>query len=146
MSTLTRISVQTALYLTCMYIQSSLLMAILRELQKTDGCINIQGELSYCSQQPWIFSSSIRQNILFGMEHDTEKYHTVVEMCCLIRDLDELAHGDQSRVGERGITLSGGQKARINLARTVYRGADIVIMDDPLSAVDTAVGKRIFEK
>jgi len=90
--------------------------------------------------------SNIRQNILFGQPFDHKRYEEVVEVCALKRDFALFPFGDETLVGDRGVTLSGGQKARINLARAVYRQADIYLLDDPLSAVDTHVGKHIFEK
>lgn len=90
--------------------------------------------------------SNIRQNILFGQPFDQKRYEEVVEVCALKRDFALFPFGDETLVGDRGVTLSGGQKARINLARAVYRQADIYLLDDPLSAVDTHVGKHIFEK
>ncbi|CAG2164890.1 unnamed protein product, partial [Oppiella nova] len=100
----------------------------------------------YASQEPWNFNNSVRNNILFGSEYDERRYNRVVEVCALERDLKILPFGDKTLVGEKGVQLSGGQKARINLARALYRDTDIVLMDDPLSAVDTAVAEHIFDK
>ncbi|CAG2165685.1 unnamed protein product [Oppiella nova] len=106
------------------------------------GDIQITGTVSYASQEPWNFNNSVRNNILFGSEYDERRYNRVVEVCALERDLKILPFGDKTLVGEKGVQLSGGQKARINLARDT----DIVLMDDPLSAVDTAVAEHIFDK
>ena len=126
--------------------KSSLLMTLLQELPLVSGKIEVEGTLSYASQDAWSFNDSVRNNILFGMEFDDKRYQKVVEVCALQRDLKLMPFGDRTLVGEKGVSLSGGQKARINLARAVYRNADICLLDDPLSAVDTAVAEHIFEK
>ncbi|KAG5894554.1 hypothetical protein JTB14_021536 [Gonioctena quinquepunctata] len=125
--------------------KTTLLHAILKELYPTDGSMEVHGKISYASQEPWVFGGSVRQNILFGLDYEPKKYEEVVRVCALQRDLTILPHGDQTIVGERGVTLSGGQKARINLARAVYKEADIYLLDDPLSAVDTHVGKQLLD-
>ncbi|KAF5288561.1 hypothetical protein FQA39_LY15340 [Lamprigera yunnana] len=125
--------------------KSSLLQIILRELPLTEGQLCVNGVLSYASQEPWIFSASIRQNILFGNEMETDRYNAVIKCCALEADLKLFSHGDSTNAGEKGDSLSGGQKARVNLARAIYRKADIYLLDDPLSAVDAHVGKEIFE-
>lgn len=125
--------------------KSSLLHVIMRELPLTQGFKDIVGKISYASQEPWLFAGTIKQNILFGEKWDSRKYEKVVKVCALERDFILLPYGDRSIVGDRGVTLSGGQKARINLARAVYKDADIYLLDDPLSAVDTHVGKQLFD-
>lgn len=104
-----------------------------------------QGSIAYVSQQAWIQNSTLQDNILFGKSLDKNLYNRVVEACALRPDLDMLPAGDQTEIGEKGINLSGGQKQRVSLARAVYNNADIYFMDDPLSAVDSHVGKHIFE-
>lgn len=126
--------------------KTSLLHTVLRELPLTEGSIRVQGMVSYAAQEPWLFAGSVRQNILFGREMDKQRYRQVVKRCALERDFQLLPHGDKTVVGERGVSLSGGQRARINLARAVYMDADIYLLDDPLSAVDTHVGKQLFEE
>lgn len=126
--------------------KSTLLQVILGELPTIEGTVTVSDSMSYASQEPWIFGASVRQNILFGQEYNKEKYKEVVKVCALERDLSLFSYGDRTLVGERGVTLSGGQKARINLARAVYKEADIYLLDDPLSAVDTNVGKQIFDE
>ncbi|KAF0749577.1 putative multidrug resistance-associated protein lethal(2)03659, partial [Aphis craccivora] len=126
--------------------KSSLLQAILRELPISEGRISVHGVISYSSQEPWIFSGTIQQNILFGSTMDKERFNEVIDICALKNDIEHFPLGHETVVGERGITLSGGQKARINLARAVYKKADIYLLDDPLSAVDVRVGKHLFEK
>ncbi|KAF0706159.1 putative multidrug resistance-associated protein lethal(2)03659, partial [Aphis craccivora] len=125
---------------------SSLIQAILRELPLCEGSISVSGTISYASQEPWLFNGSIQQNILFGSPMDHNRYKEVVKVCALKTDFKQLPYGDRSLVGERGVSLSGGQRARVNLARAIYKEADIYLLDDPLSAVDTHVGKHLFEK
>lgn len=126
--------------------KSSLLMSILGELPLTDGRITVRGKIGYASQQAWIYNSSLQQNIIFGSEYDESRYSEVIKACALQKDIDLLADGDMTLVGERGVSLSGGQRARVNLARAVYADADVYIMDDPLSAVDADVGRHLFDK
>ncbi|CAL8146550.1 unnamed protein product [Orchesella dallaii] len=126
--------------------KSSLLSCLLNELAKIRGRVNIKGDIAYVAQQAWIQNGSVRDNILFGKPYDTQKYRRVVEACALGPDLEILAAGDKTEIGEKGINLSGGQKQRIALARAVYSNASVYLMDDPLSAVDAHVGKHIFEK
>ncbi|XP_043486988.1 ATP-binding cassette sub-family C member 4-like, partial [Polistes fuscatus] len=103
-------------------------------------------KISYASQEPWLFDGTIKENILFGREYDGKRYMDVIRVCALSKDFQQLPHGDMSFVGEKGVMLSGGQKARINLARAVYKQADIYLLDDPLSAVDAKVARHIFTK
>ncbi|XP_011211265.2 probable multidrug resistance-associated protein lethal(2)03659 isoform X1 [Bactrocera dorsalis] len=126
--------------------KSSLIQAILGELPTESGSITVHGSYSYASQEPWLFTGTIRQNILFGLPMDKHRYRAVVKKCALERDFELLPHGDKTLVGERGASLSGGQKARISLARAVYRKADVYLLDDPLSAVDTHVGRHLFDQ
>lgn len=126
--------------------KSSLIQAILRELPLTSGEIKVNGEVSYASQEPWLFSASVRQNILFGLPMDKQRYREVVKRCALEKDFQLFEHGDKTIVGERGTSLSGGQKARVSLARACYRKASIYLLDDPLSAVDAHVGRHLFDQ
>ncbi len=121
-------------------------MALLGELPTVSGVVSMQGEVGYTAQQPWILSGSLRSNILFGSPYEPARYHRIIRQCALSRDIELLPHGDQTLVGERGVTLSGGQRARVSLARAVYSDADVYLFDDPLSAVDPAVGRHLFEK
>ena len=98
-----------------------------------EGSIKINGTLSYAAQEPWIFCGTLRQNILFGQAYDGERYWKVLQVCALYQDIQKFDHSDLTLVGERGVLLSGGQKARVNLARAIYRNADIYLLDDPLS-------------
>lgn len=126
--------------------KSSLLQAILKELPLESGQILINGSVSYAGQEPWVFASSIRQNILFGEHYVKERYDVVVKACSLLSDFAQFPFGDQTIIGERGSSLSGGQKARVSLARAMYRISDIYLFDDPLSAVDAHVGRHLFEE
>lgn len=127
--------------------KSSILQILLGELPLTAGSLDLGGaRLSYAAQEPWLFVASVRQNILFGQPFDKEKYKKVTKACALLRDFELLPKGDLTMVGERGISLSGGQRARIGLARAVYRDADVYLLDDPLSAVDTHVGKHLIRE
>ncbi|KAL4706573.1 hypothetical protein ACJJTC_015771, partial [Scirpophaga incertulas] len=126
--------------------KSSLLSALLGEMNKVSGRINITGEIAYVPQQAWIQNATLQDNILFGKALDKNRYNTVITVCALKPDFEVLPGGDQTEIGEKGINLSGGQKQRVSLARAVYYDADIYYLDDPLSAVDSHVGKHIFEK
>ena len=125
--------------------KSSLLTAILGELPLCEGKISYHGKVAYVPQIPWVFSGTIRDNILFGLPYDQEKFRNVIQVCSLTKDLAVFSKGDLTDIGQRGVTLSGGQKARVGLARAVYSDAAIYLLDDPLSAVDTKVGRRLLE-
>ncbi|XP_039312865.1 probable multidrug resistance-associated protein lethal(2)03659 isoform X2 [Solenopsis invicta] len=126
--------------------KSSFLSAILGEITLTEGQVKVNGSVSYASQEAWVFGATVRQNILFGQSYDRQRYHKVIKACALIRDFQQFPQGDQTVVGERGSSLSGGQKARVNLARALYRQSDIFLLDDPLSAVDAHVSKHLFQE
>ncbi|XP_041973563.1 ATP-binding cassette subfamily C member 4-like [Aricia agestis] len=127
--------------------KTSLLQVLLGELQPTSGKVQFGNtRISYASQEPWLFAATVRQNILFGLPYDKERYNKVVEACALLRDFEQLPGGDGTMVGERGASLSGGQRARVGLARACYRQADIYLLDDPLSAVDAHVGKHLVSE
>lgn len=119
---------------------------ILGELPILKGSCKVIGKIAYCSQEPWIFNGSIRQMILCGKEMDSERYYRVIQASALEKDFRQLPLGDSSIIGEGGVSLSGGQKARVNLARCLYVDADIYLLDDPLSAVDAHVSDHIFKK
>ena len=125
--------------------KSSLLTAVLGELPLRKGGVSYYGKVAYVPQIPWVFSGTIRENILFGLPFNEERFQNVVHVCGLTKDLREFTNGDLTEIGQRGVTLSGGQKARVGLARAVYSDADIYLLDNPLGAVDTKVGSRLFE-
>ena len=103
------------------------------EMPISKGNIKINGTISYAAQEPWIFSGTLRMNVLFGYPFDAQRYWNVLNVCALNQDIQNFDYGDQTLVGERGVILSGGQKARVSLARALYRNADIYLLDDPLS-------------
>lgn len=125
--------------------KSTLLHCLLGELKPMEGTVAVNGVVSYASQKPWVFSGTVKENILFGSPFDTDRYNAVVQACALNKDIDGFANGELTVIGDSGVSLSGGQKARVSLARAVYRKANIYLLDDPLSAVDTAVARHLFE-
>ncbi|XP_054260595.1 multidrug resistance-associated protein 1-like [Macrosteles quadrilineatus] len=125
--------------------KSSLLSAVLGEMNKISGRVNTKGKIAYVPQQAWIQNMSLRANITGQLEFDRAAYRRVVKACALQHDIHMLPAGDLTEIGEKGINLSGGQKQRVSLARAVYSKADLYLLDDPLSAVDSHVGKHIFE-
>ncbi|XP_059178966.1 multidrug resistance-associated protein 1-like [Physella acuta] len=125
--------------------KSSLLLALLGEMNRISGSSNINSSLAYVPQQAWIQNATVRENITFGQEFDPTFYTTVIAACALNQDLEILPAGDLTEIGEKGVNLSGGQKQRISLARAVYSQADIYLFDDPLGAVDSHVGQHIFQ-
>lgn len=125
--------------------KSSLLQSILGDLYKVQGRAEVRGTVAYASQQTWILNATVKENIVFGYRYDSEFYERTIKACALLDDFAQLPDGDETVVGERGISLSGGQKARVSLARAVYARADIYLLDDVLSAVDSHVGKHIME-
>ena len=126
--------------------KSSLLSALLGEMTRTSGSVNVHGTTAYVPQQAWIQNSTLEGNITFGKRYNRALYDRVVEACALRPDLDMLPAGDQTEIGERGINLSGGQKQRLSVARAVYSNRALYLLDDPLSAVDAHVGKHMFDK
>ncbi|GAB5362447.1 hypothetical protein AAMO2058_000797700 [Amorphochlora amoebiformis] len=130
--------------------KTSLLMALAGELMIKSGSISFgtkykQKPMAFVGQEPWILSASIRDNILFGSQFDSERYEQTLSACALNADLKQLPAGDKSLVGEKGIMLSGGQRARIALARAAYAKTPLILLDDPLSAVDPKVAAHLFD-
>ncbi|KAL2258581.1 hypothetical protein VTK26DRAFT_8070 [Humicola hyalothermophila] len=125
--------------------KTSLLAALAGDMRKTSGKVTLGASRAFCPQYAWIQNATVRENILFGKAMDREWYDEVIKACALQPDLDMLPNHDMTEIGERGITISGGQKQRLNIARAIYFDADIVLMDDPLSAVDAHVGRHIFD-
>lgn len=126
--------------------KSTLCSAILNETLLMSGEIALKGKVAYASQSPWILNATLRDNILFGLPLDQERYDRVLRVCQLTYDLDLLDDGDLTEIGEKGINLSGGQKQRVSVARAAYSDADTIILDDPLSALDPEVGKLLFDE
>lgn len=125
--------------------KSSCLNALLGDMMCVLGKVSLRGSVSYVAQRPFIQNSTLKDNILFGRPLDEKKYQNVLKVCALVTDLKVLPAGDQTEIGERGINLSGGQKARVALARAVYADTDIVLLDDPLAAVDAHVAQHLFD-
>ncbi|XP_052786998.1 multidrug resistance-associated protein 1-like [Mya arenaria] len=126
--------------------KSSFISACLGEMNREEGSVTVKGNIAYVPQEAWIQNMTLRDNILFGKKYQERKYKKVIQSCALERDLEILSGGDLTEIGEKGINISGGQKQRVSLARAVYNNADVYFLDDPLSAVDSHVGKHLFEK
>ena len=124
--------------------KTSFLAALMGEMTRVSGVVATRGSVAYSAQQAWILNDTVQNNILFGKPLDQEKYNEVLRVCCMMDDLKMLQGGDQCEIGDRGINVSGGQKARISLARCCYSDSDIVILDDPIAAVDSHVGHTLF--
>ncbi|KAJ3061387.1 ABC transporter C member 13 [Podochytrium sp. JEL0797] len=124
--------------------KSSLLSAILGDLEKSAGKISTNGRIAYCTQQPWIRTGTIEENVVFGDEVNHDKLKLAVTCTCLASDLANMPSGLQTVLGEKGSSVSGGQKTRISLARAVYSNADIFLLDDPLSSLDAKVSRTVF--
>lgn len=125
--------------------KSSLVSALLGEMEKLEGKVHMKGSVAYVPQQAWIQNCTLQENVLFGQALNPKRYQQALEACALLADLEMLPGGDQTEIGEKGINLSGGQRQRVSLARAVYSDADIFLLDDPLSAVDSHVAKHIFD-
>lgn len=126
--------------------KSSFLQAILGDLYKANGEVTVHGSIAYVAQQPWVMNATVKDNIVFGHRWDPVFYDKTVQACALLEDFAQLPDGDDTEVGERGISLSGGQKSRLTLARAVYARADIYLLDDCLSAVDQHVGRHLIDE
>ena len=126
--------------------KSSLLSALLGEMETLSGQASTRGTIAYVPQQAWMQNATLQDNITFGKRFRKDLYKKVLESCAMIPDLEMLPAGDKTEIGEKGINLSGGQKQRISVARSVYSNGNVYLLDDPLSAVDSHVGKHIFEQ
>ena len=124
--------------------KSSFLQALLGDIWKIHGEVVVYGATAYVAQSPWVMNASVKENIVFGHRWDPQFYQRTIHACAFVDDLKTLPDGDQTEVGERGISLSGGQKARLALARAVYARADVYLFDDCLSAVDQHVGRHLI--
>jgi ATP-binding cassette subfamily C (CFTR/MRP) protein 4 len=126
--------------------KSSLLNVLLHDLSLIGGEFAMStSKIAYVSQSAWILSGTIKENILFGQPYNESKFKSVVKTCSLEADFKLFPNAENTILGERGVTLSGGQRARVSLARAIYYDADLYLLDDPLSAVDTKVGRQLFE-
>ena len=130
--------------------KSCLLNAFINNLQvfshhRENGNIKLSGKISFVGQNPWILNTTLEENILFFSQKDEERYNKVISVCQLEPDLKTLPKGDKTVIGEKGLNLSGGQKARLSIARAIYSNAEIYIFDDPLSALDAYVGMNLFK-
>ena len=124
--------------------KTSFVSTLVGEMTRNAGTVIVNGSMSLSAQQAWLVNETVKNNILFGKPFDEKKYKDILHVCCLEDDLKVLQGGDECEIGDRGINVSGGQKARISLARCCYSDSDIVVMDDPIAAVDSHVGKALF--
>ena len=127
--------------------KSSLLLALLEELKQVSGKISMKGSVAYTSQHPWLVEGSIRTNILMGNEMNKSLYEKVIKVCALDKDLctGDMDLLDELNVGCKGRNISGGQMARISLARALYSNKDIYLLDDPFSAIDLPLQAKLFK-
>jgi ATP-binding cassette subfamily C (CFTR/MRP) protein 1 len=125
--------------------KSTFLEALNEAVHMSQGTVKIRGSVAYVAQVPWIFSGSIKENILFGYELEPDFYDLVLEACALKADLATFTDGDETQVGGQGMNISGGQKARVALARAIYARADIYLLDDILAAVDVHVQQHLIQ-
>ncbi|KIY73590.1 P-loop containing nucleoside triphosphate hydrolase protein [Cylindrobasidium torrendii FP15055 ss-10] len=130
--------------------KSALLAALLGEMHCTEGNVLVnkaQHQVAYCGQNPWLENATIRDNVIFGSIYgfDRNRYDAVLEACALVKDLELFDAGDMTEIGEKGITLSGGQRARIALARAIYSEAKCILLDDPLAAVDMHTAQHLVD-
>ncbi|GAB4829410.1 Canalicular multispecific organic anion transporter 1 [Ancistrocladus abbreviatus] len=128
--------------------KTSLISAMLGELppSSSDTSVIIRGTVAYVPQVSWIYNATVRDNILFGSVFEPARYERAIDVTALQHDLELLPGGDLTEIGERGVNISGGQKQRVSMARAVYSNSDVYIFDDPLSALDSHVGRQVFEK
>jgi ATP-binding cassette, subfamily C (CFTR/MRP), member 4 len=127
--------------------KSALLQALVGELPVSNGKLHRQQvSMAYASQDPWIMNGTLKENVLMGLPLRQDWYQQVIQACALLDDIRQFAHGDDTLLGDKGVQCSGGQRARIGLARAVYRDTPIWVLDDPMSAVDTKVGRWIYQQ
>lgn len=125
--------------------KSGLLQALIGDLQPLAGVVKTSGSMAYTPQVAWIRNATVKENIVFNQRFEEDRYQQVLKQSCLLPDLEALPNGDQTEIGEKGVNLSGGQKQRISLARAVYAQPDLLLLDDPLSAVDSHVARKLLK-
>ncbi|PSR91457.1 ABC transporter C family member 10 like [Actinidia chinensis var. chinensis] len=126
--------------------KSTLIATILGDVPNINGIVQVYGKIAYVSQTAWIQTGTIQENVLFGSNMNQHRYRETLEKCSLIKDLEMLPFGDHTIIGERGVNLSGGQKQRVQLARALYKDADVYLLDDPFSAVDAHTATNLFNE
>lgn len=125
--------------------KTTFLKSILNETKLVRGEMEIKGRIAYVEQDPFIFPGTVKDNILFGKEFDREKFQEVIKLCELESDFKQMENGEETVMGDAGCNVSGGQKARISLARALYEDADIYLLDNPISALDAQISQKIIE-
>ncbi|VDM20631.1 unnamed protein product [Wuchereria bancrofti] len=125
--------------------KTALLTAIVGHLAPKDGSLNVSGQAAFITQTPWILNQTVQSNILFGLPMNTSRYYKAITVCELTKDLETMKTGDQTEIGERGVTISGGQKARISLARALFANCCVYLLDDIFASLDRQVADRIFK-
>ncbi|KAF6255037.1 ABC transporter [Scenedesmus sp. NREL 46B-D3] len=126
--------------------KSSILAALIGQMERVSGTVAVGGRVAYVAQTAWIVNDSVQENVIMGEAFEASQYRVAVDVAQLLPDLEILPNGDATEIGDRGVTLSGGQKQRVSIARAVYADADVYLLDDPLSAVDSHVGRALFER
>ena len=126
--------------------KSLFIQSILNEVPRVKGSVKVTGRVFYVAQKPWLFPATVRDNILFGKPHVKEKFDLILKCCFLVQDVRQLAHGENTMIGDKGAHLSAGQSARVCLARALYSDADIYLLDGPLSALDSNVSSYLYER
>ncbi|WIA12103.1 hypothetical protein OEZ85_012177 [Tetradesmus obliquus] len=126
--------------------KSSVLSALIGQMERVKGSVAVGGRVAYVAQSAWIVNDSVQENVIMGEAFEPAQYRVAVDVAQLLPDLEMLPNGDATEIGDRGVTLSGGQKQRVSIARAVYADADVYLLDDPLSAVDSHVGRALFER
>ena len=127
--------------------KSILLNALLGHATSTSGKVSLGGKVAYAQQDAWLLNATVKKNITMAGQEDNEVwYNTITDVCQLRADLAQFDKGDATEIGERGINLSGGQKQRVSLARACYSEADVLLLDDPLSALDAGTQRRVMDQ
>ncbi|KAM3727270.1 Multidrug resistance-associated protein [Dirofilaria immitis] len=125
--------------------KTALLSSIIGHLPQNNGSLNVSGPTAFVTQTPWILNRTVQSNILFGLPMNTSRYYKAITVCELTKDLETMKAGDQTEIGERGVTISGGQKARISLARALFANCNLYLLDDIFASLDRQIADRIFK-